>query len=598
VSGIAAPARWTEMGARASGWPSSGRTVCYIAVFALTAGLVLAPLVVLLLTSLNAGPIAEPGLGVSLGNYTDAWSSSTTYATLANTLVFAFGSTCVAVLIGVFFAFMVERTDMPWKTFAYVAITSTLAMPGMLYGIAWLLLISPRIGLFNVALLKLFAREDGLLTSWAGVGLTDAPIQPYGMAGMIVVEGLRGVGLVFLITVGLFRNMDAALEEAAAVSGATTRTVISRITMRLMIPGILAAAVYIFAQTLDAFEIPAVMGLQAGVFVLSTKIFLLVKNEEHGLASALGVCFVAIAVLLVLWYGRLTRRVERFATVTGKGFRPRTLRIGRFRYVGLAVVAIYFAVVVLAPFLVLVWASLLPFYQVPSALMLSRLTLKAYRYVFTDPWGVTALKNTLILVLTVPAATMLLATLISWFVVKTHTPGRRLLDVLAFVPQVSPSIITALAFIYLFLTVPLKLIPIYGTIWIIAIAMISNLLPYGTRTMHGAALQIHKELEEAALAGGVAWGKTFRYVILPLLFPAMISGWVFIAMAAIRFVTLPLLLYSPNSRVVSLLMWDNWQGGEIGKAAATGVVLMVAIGLVTLAGRLVDQRRAGRLAAG
>ncbi len=162
----------------------------------------------------------------------------------------------------------------------------------------------------------------------------------------------------------------------------------------------------------------------------------------------------------------------------------------------------------------------------------------------------------------------------------------------------SPSIITALAFIYLFLTMPLKLIPVYGTIWIIVIAMVSNVLPYGSRTMHGAVLQIHKELEEAALTGGVTWGRAFRHIIVPLLFPAMVSGWVFIAMAAIRYVTLPLLLYSPNSRVVSLLMWDNWQGGEIGKAAATGVVLMVAIGAVTLAGRLADQRRAGRLATG
>jgi iron(III) transport system permease protein len=576
----------------------SGQTLCYLAVFAVTIGLVLAPMVMLLLTTLNLGPIAQPDLGISLLNYVTAWSSPTTYTTLANTVVFALGATAVAVLFGASFAFLVERTDMPLKTLAYVAITSTLAMPGMLYAIAWVLLVSPRIGLFNLALLKLFSQQDGLLTSWAGVGFREAPIQPYGLGGMIVVEGLRSVGLVFLITVGVFRNMDPALEEAAAMSGAPTRTVVRRITMRLMVPGILAAAVYVFAQSLDAFEIPAVLGLQSAVFVLSTKIYLLVKNEEHGLASALGVGFVTIAVVLVLWYGRLTRRIERFATVTGKGFRPRTLRLGRLRHVAFLGVAAYFGVVVLAPFLVLVWASLVPFYQVPSLAMLRRVTLKAYWYVFVDPWGLTALKNTFILVVTVPAATMVLAALISWFVVKTRLRGRRLLDILAFLPQVSPSIITALAFIYMFLTMPLKLIPAYGTIWIIVIALVSNLLPYGTRTMHGAVMQIHKELEEAALTGGVAWGRTFTHVVVPLLLPAMISGWVFIAMAAIRYVTLPLLLYSPGSRVVSLLMWDNWQGGEIAKAAATGVVLMLAIGLITLAGRIADQRQARQWAGG
>jgi iron(III) transport system permease protein len=561
-----------------------------------TAGLVLAPLVMLVLTSVNVGPIREPDHGVSLLNFAAAWISSTTGVTLANTLIFALGSTAVAVMLGVFFAFVVERTDMPCKTFAYVAITATLAMPGVLYGIAWVLLISPRIGWFNIALLKLFSRQDGLLTGWTGLGLTDAPIQPYNMLGMIFVEGLRGVGFVFLMTGGLFRNMDPALEEAAAVSGVGTRAVVRRITLRLVMPGILAAAIYVFGQSLDAFEVPAVMGLPSGIFVLSTKIYLLVKNEDHGIASALGVGFVAMAVLLVLGYGWFTRRIERFVTVSGRGFRHRTLPIGRLRYAALALVGAYFALVVVAPFLVLVWASLVPFYQVPSAQMLSRLTFKAYQYVFVDPWGVTALTNTLVLLGAVPAATMALAALISWFAIKTNMPGRRVLDVLAFLPQVLPSIITALAFIYLFLSMPFRLLPIYGTIWIIVVAMISNLLPYGSRTMHGAVLQIHGELEEAALAGGVPWGRTFWHVILPLLFPAMVSGWIFVATAAIRYVTLPLLLYSPDSRVVSLLMWDNWQGGEIGRAAATGVVLMIAIGLVALAGGTVDRRRAKRLA--
>jgi iron(III) transport system permease protein len=598
VSPVAATSLPTALRDRDERWPISGRTLCYLSVFTLTITLVLAPLVMLFLTALNLGPIAEPDRGLSLQNYLAAWSSPTTYTTLANTVLFALGATAVAVVVGASLAFLVERTDMPLKTVAYVAITSTLAMPGMLYAIAWVLLASPRIGLFNLALLRLFARDDGLLTAWAGIGLTEAPIQPYGLGGMIVVEGLRSAGLVFLITVGVFRNMDPALEEAAAVSGAPIRTVVRRITLRLMVPGILAAAVYVFAQSLDAFEVPAVLGMQSAVFVLSTKIYLLVKNEDHGLASALGVGFVAIAVGLVLWYGRLTRRIERFTTVTGKGFRPRTLPLGRLRRLAWLAVAAYFSVVVLAPFLVLVWASLVPFYQVPSLAMLERVTLKAYWYVFVDPWGFSALKNTLILVVTVPAATMVLAALISWFVVKTRLRGRRLLDVLAFLPQVSPSIITALAFIYMFLTMPFKLIPAYGTIWIIVAALVSNLLPYGTRTMHGAVMQIHKELEEAALTGGVAWGRTFIHVVTPLLLPAMISGWVFIAMAAVRYVTLPLLLYSPGSRVVSLLMWDNWQGGEIAKAAATGVVLMIAIGLITLAGRLADRRRARQWTSG
>jgi iron(III) transport system permease protein len=573
-----------------------GQMVAYLLAFAAVGILVVCPVLMLLATSVNLGPIAKEGAVASLANFATAWSSPTTYATISNTLIFGLGATALAVFFGTLFAFLVERTDMPMKNFAYVAVTLTIAMPAMLYGIAWVLLLSPRIGLFNLAIMGLFGAQEGLLTRWAGVGFAEAPIQPYSMLGMIVVEGLRGIGVVFLIMVGLFRNMDPSLEEAAAVSGAQSTTVARQITLRLMLPGILAATIYFFTTVLESFEIPAVMGLQKGIYVLSTKIYLLVKTDDHGLASALGVFFLLFAVGLVLWYSRLTRRIERFATITGKGYRSRVMRIGRLGPLAAGLVWVYFLLVAVAPFLVLLWASLLPFYQVPSADALARASLKSYAYVFFDPWGATALKNTLILLLVAPAVTMLLAALVSWFVVRSRLRGRRLLDVLAFLPNSLPSIIIALAFIYMFLTMPWRLIPIYGTIWIIALAMTSRYLPFGTRTMHSAVLQIHKDLEEAALTSGVTWRTAFGRIVLPLLFPALISGWVFVGLHAIRDLTLALLLYSPNSRVVSLLMWDNWQSGDVGNASATGVVLMIAIGAITLLGRLVDRRRARRLA--
>src|SRR5919204_199047 len=161
----------------------------------------------------------------------------------------------LSMIIGVFFAFMVERTDMPMKTFAYAVVPLTIAMPGLLYGIAWVLLLSPRIGLFNLALLGLFGRDSGILTSWAGIGFTDAPIQAYSMPGMIFVDAIRGVGVVFLMTVGVFRNMDPSLEEAAMVCGASPGKVVRRITLRLMSAGILAAFIYSLTAALETFEV-------------------------------------------------------------------------------------------------------------------------------------------------------------------------------------------------------------------------------------------------------------------------------------------------------------------------------------------------------
>jgi iron(III) transport system permease protein len=578
-------------------WPApslSPQLVVYLLLVVLIANMVLAPLAMVVITALNLGPTARtPGL--SLDFFEQAWTSPTTWSILANTAIFALGSTLLAMVIGVFFAFTVERTDMPMKNFAYAVVPLTIAMPGLLYGIAWVLLLSPRIGLFNLALLGLFGKDSGLLTGWAHVGFNGPPIQAYSMPGMIFVDAIRGVGVVFLMTVGVFRNMDPSLEEAAMVAGASAPRIARLITLRLMLPGILAAFVYSLIGSLETFEVPAILGLPGQIHLLSTKIYLLNQSDDQPIASSIGVVFILLAIGFVYFYSRLTRHMERYTTVTGKAYRPRVMKIGSFKYVAAALVWLYLVVVVLAPFLVMVWASIQPYYAVPSPQALGRTTFDAYAYLFTQPSAATALVNTLLLAIIAPTITMLLCTLVSWYVVRSHMRGKRLLDVLAFLPNSIPSIMIALAMVYLFLTVPWRLVPIYGTVWIITLAVVTRYLAFGSRTMHGAVLQVHHDLEEAAQVSGVSWGTALRYIVLPLLVPSIVSGWVFVALHAVRETTMALMLYSPSSRVISLLMWDTWQSGDINKAAATGVVLMLVTGLIILAGRYVDQRRARRL---
>jgi iron(III) transport system permease protein len=592
-------ARLERTPARPWTWPVirfSPQGVIYVLLLLLIANMVLAPLAMVVLTALNLGPTTRaPEL--SLDFFREAWTSPTTWSVMSNTAIFALGSTTLAMTIGVFFAFMVERTDMPLKSFAYAVVPLTIAMPGLLYAIAWVLLLSPRIGLFNLALLNLFGKDSGVLTSWAHVGFDGPPIQAYSMLGMIFVDAIRGVGVVFLMSVGVFRNMDPALEEAAMVSGAAPGGVARLITLKLMLPGILAAFVYSITGSLETFEVPAIMGLPGNIHLLSTKIYLLNKTDDEAVASSIGIVFVLLAIVFVYLYSRLTRRIEKFSTITGKAYRSRVMRIGRFRYVAATLVWLYLAVVVVAPFFVMLWASIQPYYAVPSQAALGRITFDAYGFIFTNPQGATALINTLLLALVAPTITMLLCTLVSWYVVRSRMTGKRLLDVLTFLPNSIPSIMIALAMVYLFLTVPWRLIPIYGTVWIITLAVVTRYLAFGSRMMHGAVLQLHHDLEEAAQVGGVSWVKAFRYIVLPLLFPSIISGWVFVALHALRETTMALMLYSPSSRVISLLMWDTWQSGDVNKATATGVVLMLFTGLIILAGRYVDQRRARRFAA-
>jgi iron(III) transport system permease protein len=397
------------------------------------------------------------------------------------------------------------------------------------------------------------------------------------------------------MTVGVFRNMDPSLEEAAMVAGASGPKIARLITLRLMLPGILAAFVYSLTGALETFEVPAIMGLPGNIHVLATRIYLLNQTDDEAIASSIGVVFIVLAIVFVYFYSRLTRNIERYSTVTGKGYRPRSMKIGTFKYVAVALVWLYLAVVVLAPFLVMVWASIQPYYAVPSPQALGRVTFGAYAFIFTQPSAATALLNTVLLALVAPTLTMLICTLVAWYIVRSRMRGKRLLDVLAFLPNSIPSIMLALALVYLFLTLPWRLVPIYGTVWIITLAVVTRYLAFGSRTMHGAVLQLHHDLEEAAQVGGVSWGKALRYIVLPLLFPSIVSGWVFVALHAVRETTMALMLYSPSSRVISLLMWDTWQSGDVNKAAATGVVLMLVIGLIILAGRYVDQRRARRL---
>jgi iron(III) transport system permease protein len=571
------------------------QVLVYALLVLLVANMVLVPLALVVATAVNLGPTTRTP-EVTLEFFRQAWTSTTTWTVLGNTAIFAIGSTSLAMIIGVFFAFMVERTDMPLKNFAYAVVPLTIAMPGLLYGIAWVLLLSPRIGLFNLALVGLFGKDTGLLTSWAHVGFESAPIQAYSMAGMIFVDAIRGVGVVFLMTLGAFRNMDPSLEEAAMVSGAAPSRVARRITLRLMLPGILAAGVYSLTASLETFEVPAIMGLPGNIHLLSTKIYLLNKTDDAAIASSIGIVFIVLAIGFVYLYSRLTRRVEKYSTVTGKAYRPRVMRVGAFKYVASALVWLYLAIGVIAPFSVLLWASIQPYYAIPSPQALGRLTFEAYAYIFTQPSAATALLNTLVLTILAPTITMLVCTIISWYVVRSRMRGKRLLDVLAFLPNTIPSIMIALALVYMFLTVPWRLIPIYGTVWIITLAVVTRYLAFGSRTMHGAVVQLHRDLEEAAQVGGVSWGNALRYIVLPLLFPSIVSGWVFVALHALRETTMALMLYSPNSRVISLLMWDTWQSGDVSKATATGVVLMIVTGGIILAGRYVDQRRSRRFA--
>jgi iron(III) transport system permease protein len=549
-----------------------------------TIWLIVVPLFTLLVFSFRLGTPWQPG-AFTLQHYLTAYSDPQVYTMFANTALLAAVSTIVALSIAVFFAFLTERTDMPFRNVAWGLMLVPMAVPGILFAISWVFLLSPKIGVINVWLRSLLAL--------VGIEITEGPFNIYSLWGMIFLEGIRGVTTIFLIVVGAFRAMDPSLEEAARVSGASNRTSFFRIFIPLLTPALFAAGMYSFMTHLEALEIPIVIGFPSGIYVFPTYIYFTAQRfmpPQYGLSAALGASFLLVSILLVWSYRHITAQAGRFATITGRGYRPRLIPLGKWRYPAFGAFILYFTLTIAAPTLILLWRSLVRFYVTPSWSALAQVTLKNYWEVFAEEQIVLALVNTVIVGVATATLTMILCLIIAWAIVRTKAKGRALLDALTFLPHAIPGVTIGIALIYLYLNPPLNYLPLYGTIWIIVLGLCVGYIAFGSRAMNGAVTQIHIELEEAGKVSGASWATIMRRIVFPLLLPAFVGGWIWVASHSLRSFSVPLILSSKNSIVLSVVMWDLWNNGRAGPTAALGVLLIVALAILTIGGRWIVSR--------
>jgi iron(III) transport system permease protein len=406
---------------------------------------------------------------------------------------------------------------------------------------------------------------------------------------MIWVDGLHYSPVAFLLMTAAFRAMDPALEESAVMSGASVLQVVSRVTLPLVWPAIFATVLILFVRAIESFEVPALLGLPVGIQVFTSAIYQAVHRypSQIGLASALATTLLLITSVGVYFQSRLSSRGSKYATMTGKGFRPRTIDLGRWRYFTTAIFLAYFLAIVVLPFAVLLWSSLQKFYAVPSMEALSRLTLDPYRTILSYPNLTRSVWNSLLLALASATIIMLVTSVICWIVVKTKLPGRWLLDNIASLPMVFPGLVLGLAIMILYLYLP---IGVYGTIWIMLIAYVTRFMPYGLRYNTTSMLQIHKELEESAAMSGASWLTTFWRVILPLLKPGLLAGWIYVVIVSIRELSSSILLYSPGSEVVSILIWELWENGQYVELSALGVMLIIGLFVLVLAAQWLGRK--------
>jgi iron(III) transport system permease protein len=571
------PVAERPMGRRALGAGIGAQGVAGVGVALVLAYLTLPPVVVLVQTSLATLNVRGEVVALTLGHYTRVLANPAVLTLLANTLGFALGSGLLALLVGGALAWIVERTNTPLRRLGYAAALMAFALPYILYTIAWLLLLGKG-GPINAALMGLAGTEEPLL-------------NVYSLWGMILVEGFLWSPLVFLMLAAVFRAMDPALEEAALMSGANVWRAAYHVSFRLALPGIAAVVLLVFIRALESFDIPALVGTPGSVQVFTTLVYQDTRRSppDYGEASAFGVVLMLVVLACLYYYGRLTHASERFQTVTGKGYRPRVTDLGRWRYLTSALVLGYVGLVMVAPLALVVWASLMPFYRRPAIEAVAAATAKNYATILSYPNFADAIRNTVVLGIGTATVVMTLMALTAWLSLRGQSWLRGVLDPLASLPLVFPGIVLGLATLRLYLVLP---IPVYATLWILLIAYATRYMPYGMRYCHAGLVQIHRELEEAAYVSGASWWTTFRRVLLPLLSPTFWAGWIFVFLLSAKELSMSVLLAGPQSQVVSVMMFDLWNNGQIVEVAAFGVVWSALLAL-TAGGFFVLARRYG-----
>src|SRR5690349_5801963 len=416
------------------------------------------PLIMVVLMSLRTGFPGEGG-PLTLANFATVYSAPSTYKILLNTLLFAFGTVIVGLAFAVPLVWLLNRTDIPLKNTIYVLMTVGILIPVFLRTIAWILLLSPRIGLVNQWAMQIFNLDQPI-------------ISLYNIPGMAFVQGVSFVPSAFFMLSAAYRTMDPALEEAAYTSGVSKLQTFLRINIPITWPAIAGVMVYLFMSAIAVFEVPAIIGYPARILVLSASIFTSTNPPtglpNYGIAGAYGAVMLLAGLILAYFYVRLVQHGKKYTVITGRGYRPRQIALGRRKWAALGFALLYLAMEVFIPFLVLVWVSLLPHLQVPSAEAFADISLENFRHIF-DHVGALPFVNTAILMFVVPTATMIVSVLVSWIVVRTNVSFRGSLDTLAFLPHAIPGILLAVGFAYLGLAYR-SWFPVYGTVAIIAIA--------------------------------------------------------------------------------------------------------------------------------
>jgi len=555
-------------------WQNPDRVVVTV-VGIIIAYLSLSPTLMLFYGSFRTKALGVKG-NFTLEHYINAYSDPLTYELFFNSFVFASGSAILATVLAATLAWISIRTNAPFRrVFELTAIVPNIFPPVML-AVAWTVLLSPRTGLINRFLMDIF-------------GLAEAPFNIYSLEGMIFVEALITTPLAFLLISAALYSMDPALEESARVAGSTNIQVARRITFPIVRPALLAAGMLNFVRAIESFDTPAIIALPARIEVFTTKLYreaIGAFPPNQNLAAAYAVSLLIITMLFVYFYRRLTARAERYVTVSGRGYRPTIIDLGNWRYAASGVAGLILILIVVLPFSVLIYVSFVSYVHVPGPRTWELLTLDNYRSNLTDDRTYRALMNSLLLAVGGATLCMLLAAVTAWVTTKSKSAGRGVIEALTFIPWAFPGTALAIGLLWTYVYMPL---PIYGTLWILLIAYITRFLPYGLRTMTSTIVQLHDDLPQASMACGANFLTTFRRIMLPLLRPGFIAGWIILATIYLREFSTSVFLYSPGAEPLGPLLYHFYIDGNLGPMCSLALIVSVICIFLILIARKVGK---------
>ncbi|MGK9050597.1 iron ABC transporter permease [Neorhizobium petrolearium] len=481
---------------------------------------------------------------------------------LVNTVGISLAKTIPSLTIAVFLAWIVARTDTPFRGTLEVLITLPFFIPPILTAMAWGMLANPQVGVINMAWRSLTGAQDPL-------------INIYSYGGVIWHMCQYSIPFLFLFMVDAFRAMDPSLEESSRMCGASRWTTFRKITLLLMLPVLTSSFMLSFIKGIETFESALFFGLPAGIKVITTDIYEAINHRatpDYQYATSLSFAIMGLMFLLVIAQWAILRG-KSFQTVTGKGFRPNVMELGPWRWVTFAVCVLFFLVTVVLPVGQLLLGSFFRFFGFYTYDML---TLEHYRAVFSNSEFWRAVRNTMMLGLLGATATMALGAVVAYISVRTKWRGRSLIDGMAWLPWMMPGMVLGVGFLWAFAMLPGP-IPIYGTIWALLLAYIALGTPVAVRVMTGSYHQLSYDLEECSRVHGASWLQTLWRILVALAWPAFAVGWVLTFFGIMRELSASILLYSVGSETLAVVLLKLWANGNAEQVSVIGLMMMLLV---------------------